>query len=156
YYTGHESPHPNPPPQGGRGPELPANVVHHVEQFRRAVRAGVVDEIAGIELGVTHHEVAALGQVEVGEQIELLADSAAGGAVEVGANRRARRVVQSVGGAVEAEEVVLEVEGQPFRRVQVEMAVPVANVLPAYEVERAEIVMAGREQLIERRVVPGV
>ena len=90
-------------------------------------------------------------QMEMGGEVDFIADVGAGPAGGVAAKDRAAGVVQGVPGAVEVEDVVLYGAGDPPRRKEGQLRTDVVDVLTANQVEVAEIGVAPGKELLARR-----
>src|SRR5216683_854594 len=95
-------------------------------------------------------------EMEIDEEVNLIADVFAGGAGDRTAYGVAGGVVEGVLGLIEAEDVPLGVERDPFGRVHVVIEIEVVDVFAADQIQEAEVVMAEGKQLIERVVVSGI
>src|SRR5262249_45371926 len=109
---------------------------------------GVPEELAAPQVAVAGQDVGVLGQVEVVNEVQLLADVVAGPTGRVEPHHVAARLVQRVALVREPERVGLDPHRQPLGRVQVQVEVQVLNVLPADQVDPPEVIVAEREQLV--------
>jgi len=121
---------------------LPPETVLEVEVLRGPGAARSLDEFSGVEFGVSHENIVMHVQMEIGREIDLIADVAAGVPGGISTDGSPGGVIKSIASTFQPEHVVLHARRYPIGRVEVAVKIKVLNVLAADDVNKPEVIMA--------------
>lgn len=119
-----------------------------VEEIDVGAGAGVVDEIAGEEVGVAEVGGEVAIDLPIDHGVEFVAEVGfVGGGAE--ADDAAGEVVDGIVGILTPEEMLVELKGDGRGEVEDQAGVEVDDVFAAEDVDVAEVVVGGGEKLVE-------